>query len=171
MICPASSTGSNCLISVPKRQSFLQFWYFFIFGILHRLHNAGCLFQLRDRMACNDLQSLHQHTVLVVCDRHCLICRTGPPECTIIESLVHKEKTIAFPEQCFDPIASSSTEKKQCIFVVRIKLKLKAYDRCQSIDPTRRSVNPIARYTFLNPEASASFSMGKSLYEMAEHFR
>jgi len=87
-------------------------------------------------MACNDLQSLHQHTVLVVCDRHCLICRTGPPECTIIESLVHKEKTIAFPEQCFDPVTSSSTEKKQCIFVVRIKLKLKAYDRCQSIDPT-----------------------------------
>ena len=115
-------------------------------------------------MACNDLQSLHQHTVLVVCDRHCLICRTGPPECTIIESLVHKEKTITFPEQCFDPVTSSSTEKKQCIFVVRIKLKLKAYDRCQSIDP-------IARYTFLNPEASASFSMGKSLYEMAEHFR
>lgn len=93
----------------------LQFWYFFIFGILHRLHNAGCLFQLRDRMACNDLQSLHQHTVLVVCDRHCLICRTGPTECTIIESLVHKEKTIAFPEQCFDPVTSSSTEKKQCI--------------------------------------------------------
>ena len=87
-------------------------------------------------MACNDLQSLHQHTVLVVCDRHCLICRTGPPECTIIESFVHKEKTIAFPEQCFDPVTSSSTEKKQCIFVVRIKLKLKAYDRCQSIDPT-----------------------------------
>ena len=122
-------------------------------------------------MACNDLQSLHQHTVLVVCDRHCLICRAGPPECTIIESLVHKEKTITFPEQCFDPVTSSSTEKKQCIFVVRIKLKLKAYDRCQSIDPTTKIRKSIARYTFLNPEASASFSMGKSLYEMAEHFR
>ena len=48
----------------------------------------------------------------------------------------NKEKTITFPEQCFDPVTSSSTEKKQCIFVVRIKLKLKAYDRCQSIDPT-----------------------------------
>ena len=30
--------------------------------------------------------------------------------------------------------ADASTEKKQCIFVVRIKLKLKAYDRYQSTD-------------------------------------
>ena len=35
--------------------------------------------------------------------------------------------------------------------------------------PRRRSVNPSARYTFLNCETRASFSMAESLHDAAEH--
>ena len=84
--------------------------HFFIFSILHKSHDPRCLFQFHDRMPGNNLQSLHQHTVLFFCDSHCLIGRSRPSECTAVKSFIHEEKSVPFPEKSLDPVGSSSAE-------------------------------------------------------------
>ena len=109
--------------------------YFFNFSILHKLHEIRYFRNFRDRMPCYDFKSLHQHPVLVICDGHCFICRPWPPERTVIQSFVHEKETIAFPQKGLDPAVFSSAEQKKCIFIIRVKFKLKADNRSQSIDP------------------------------------
>ena len=52
---------------------------------------------------------------------------------SIIEDTFHQ--AIAFPQKCLDPAVFSSAEQKKCIFIIRVKFKLKADNRSQSIDP------------------------------------
>lgn len=67
---------------------------------------------LTDRMSGNDFQPLHQHLVLFLRDFHCLICRTRPAESSAVQSLVHEQEAVAFPEQGLDPVTAPSAEKK-----------------------------------------------------------
>ena len=84
----------------------------------------------------DDVKAAHQQAVLLFRDEHGLLLCAGPAECAGAKPFVKQEKTIALPEEAFDTVISSATEKEQGIPVKRIQAELMADDGSQSIDPT-----------------------------------
>jgi hypothetical protein len=86
---------------------------------------------LQDRMFCNDLKSLHEHTVLICRDLKCFLPGSWPVEGTVVKALIQEQESIAFPEESFDPVIPLPTKQIKCIFIVWIKMELEPDDVCQ----------------------------------------
>ena len=79
----------------------------------------------------NDLKSLHEHTVLVCRNLKCFLRGPWPVEGTIVKALIQEQKSIAFPEESFDPVIPFPTKQIKCIFIVWVKMELEPDDVCQ----------------------------------------
>lgn len=86
---------------------------------------------LQDRMFCNDLKSLHEHTVLICRDLKCFLPGSWPVEGTVVKALIQEQESIAFPEESFNPVIPLPTKQIKCIFIVWIKMELEPDDVCQ----------------------------------------
>ena len=91
---------------------------------------------LLDRALCNDLQALHQHTILIGCDLFSFLACPGPVECATFQPFISKEKSISFPNQQFYAVSSLSTEQEGCTFIIRIKVKLEPYKSSKPVNAT-----------------------------------
>ena len=79
----------------------------------------------------NDLKSLHEHTVLICRDLKCFLPGSWPVEGTVVKALIQEQKSIAFPEESFDPVIPFPTKQIKCIFIVWVKMELEPDDVCQ----------------------------------------
>ena len=78
-------------------------------------------------------KALHEPVKLFSCYGAKVIGITRPGKVTAFNALIKKQKTITFPEKTFDTICSLTTEQKERIFIVRVKLKAESNHRCQTI--------------------------------------
>ena len=79
-------------------------------------------------------QSAHEPLILFTAHLFELIGIPWPLISSIRQSLIEKEKAIAFPQQSFDPITLRATEQEQCSFIEWVQLECCLYKICQSID-------------------------------------
>lgn len=76
---------------------------------------------------------LKQPFDLLLCQLFCLCFVPRPPETAVVKPFVKKKKTVAFPEESFQSVTSSSAEQEQSL-TVWIQLQLPLYDFPKSVD-------------------------------------
>lgn len=74
----------------------------------------------------------HQPSVLLGRKRRYIFACSWPHKASGFKSLIQKNKSVAFPIQCFYPIPSSAAEQKQ-YSLERIHLKLRLYYSCKTV--------------------------------------
>ena len=82
---------------------------------------------------------------------------------------VEKQKTITFPEKTFDTICSLTTEQKERIFIVRVKLKAESNHRCQTIYAPAQVRIASCKIDLFN--LVTSFSMKQHLQDTTDDIR
>ena len=67
---------------------------------------------------------------------HRFFRRARPGQRSGLEPLVEQKETVAFPDQCLDPVPAPAAEQEQDVFLERIQVVLSFEDPGQAFDPT-----------------------------------
>ena len=67
---------------------------------------------------------------------HRFFRRARPGQRSGLEPLVEQKETVAFPDQCLNPVPAPAAEQEQDVFLERIQVVLSFEDPGQAFDPT-----------------------------------
>ena len=80
------------------------------------------------------VQSEHQILELFLCKFCSFLFCPGPGQGSVFQAFVQKQESISHPKQTFDPVGSSSAEKKKSSFFKRILMVSVTDDHGQSVN-------------------------------------
>ncbi len=93
-------------------------------------------------------QAFHQPAELLRIHPLHLVGAARPLELTILQSLVQKQESIAFPKQTPDSVGSPPTKQEQRPFLKRIQVEPTLYDGSKAIDP-QTEIRVTARHIYV----------------------
>ena len=94
------------------------------------IHTA---FNFFDRFRLVNGQALHQPYILLTGQTANFLFVSGPVEFAVLKSFIQQEKSIILPQQNFQSVPASSTEKK-CTIIEQIKVILLLHYSCKSVN-------------------------------------
>ena len=108
------------------------------------------MLNLPDRTFGNNLQPLHQNTVLRFGNIQYIVGGTRPVQSTLFNSFIDEQRSVSClskysDKKAFDPVCYSSTEQEQNVPVIGSQLNTKADNGTPPIYAHLKSVKPVTR--------------------------